>query len=163
MTSWNEWTEQGLPGRVAAADRGENPTVITRMRSGYAVLGDTQFLPGYCLLLVTPLVPSLNELSLGEQSVFLQDMALLGSAAQDVCGAARINYGIYGNADPYLHAHVWARFDWEEDERRRRPAWCYPAETRGAPGVQFDPARHADLRARLAARLHELMLEAHAF
>ncbi len=34
--------------RIGAAERGENPMVLARMRSGYAVIGDTQFLPGYC-------------------------------------------------------------------------------------------------------------------
>lgn len=40
--------------RIGSVLKGENPTVITRMRSGFAVLGDTQFLPGYCLLLAYP-------------------------------------------------------------------------------------------------------------
>jgi hypothetical protein len=40
--------------RVDAAERGENPTVLRRMRSGFAVIGDSQFLPGYCLLLASP-------------------------------------------------------------------------------------------------------------
>ena len=40
--------------RIASAHLGENPMVIAKMRSGFAVIGDTQFLPGYCVLL--PLV-----------------------------------------------------------------------------------------------------------
>lgn len=31
---------------IAAALRGENTKVMARMRSGFAVIGDTQFLPG---------------------------------------------------------------------------------------------------------------------
>ena len=31
--------------RIGAAERGENPTVVLRMPSGIAVMGDTQFLP----------------------------------------------------------------------------------------------------------------------
>lgn len=163
MTAWDEWRAQGIPGRIAAAERGENPTVLTRMRSGFAVLGDTQFLPGYCLLLAAPLSGSLNDLDFAAQTAFLQDMALLGRAVQDVCGAARVNYGVYGNTDPYLHAHVWARYDWEAEDRRGLPAWFYPAEERSAEDVLFDPDRHEDLRRRLTVRLHELMLEEHAF
>ena len=37
--------------RLGTARRGENPMVLVKMRSGYAVIGDTQFLPGYCVLL----------------------------------------------------------------------------------------------------------------
>jgi hypothetical protein len=39
--------------RIGAAHRGENPMVMARMRSGFAVIGDTQHLPGYSLLLCT--------------------------------------------------------------------------------------------------------------
>ncbi|HEV2127574.1 MAG TPA: hypothetical protein VGR22_03035 [Thermomicrobiales bacterium] len=42
--------------RVGSAESGTNPMVITRMESGYAVMGDTQFLPGYCVLLASPRV-----------------------------------------------------------------------------------------------------------
>lgn len=37
--------------RIASALRGENPTVLMRLQSGFAVFGDTQLLPGYCVLL----------------------------------------------------------------------------------------------------------------
>jgi hypothetical protein len=38
--------------RIGAALRGENPTVLRRLTSGFAVIGDVQFLPGYSVLLV---------------------------------------------------------------------------------------------------------------
>jgi hypothetical protein len=37
--------------RVGSALRGQNPTVLTRLDTGFAVMGDTQFLPGYAVLL----------------------------------------------------------------------------------------------------------------
>ena len=57
--------------RVESAERGENPMVMARMKSGFAVVGDTQFLPGYSVLLAAPKVESLNELSLEERTQFL--------------------------------------------------------------------------------------------
>jgi hypothetical protein len=42
--------------RIGSALRGENPMVLAKMKSGFAVIGDTQFLPGYCLLLAYPRV-----------------------------------------------------------------------------------------------------------
>lgn len=62
--------------RIASAERGENPMVLARMRSGFAVVGDTQFLPGYCVLLASPKVNSLNDLSLSQRADFLLDMSL---------------------------------------------------------------------------------------
>ena len=46
--------------RIGSAERGENPTVLARMRSGFAVMGDSQFLPGYCLLLASPKVEQIG-------------------------------------------------------------------------------------------------------
>lgn len=43
--------------RVAEARESKNPTVIGRVRSGWVVLGDSQFIRGYSLLLPDPVVP----------------------------------------------------------------------------------------------------------
>ncbi len=81
--------------------------VICRVPSGWAVLGDTQFLRGYSLLLPDPVVPDLNTLSKIQRAEFLHDMTVLGDALLEVTGAARINYEILGNSEPALHAHVF--------------------------------------------------------
>ena len=47
--------------QVASAAAGTLPRVIARMPSGWAVLGDPQILPGYCLLLPDPVVGDLNH------------------------------------------------------------------------------------------------------
>ena len=49
--------------RVAEAHAGENPTVLCQMLCGWAVIGNQQFIPGYCLLLADPVVPDLNSLA----------------------------------------------------------------------------------------------------
>ena len=35
--------------RIGSAQRAENPTVLRHLDAGFAVIGDTQFLPGYCV------------------------------------------------------------------------------------------------------------------
>lgn len=52
----DEWKRD----RFAALEQGQNPMVLARMRSGYAVIGDVQFLPGYCVL---PYKPSASPAS----------------------------------------------------------------------------------------------------
>ena len=158
---WSEFKAQGFDGRLEAAHRGLNPTVIARVPSGWAVLGDGQRLPGYALILSDPLVPSLNDLALEDQMLFLRDMALLGRAIQDVTDCARVNYGIYGNSDPYLHAHVFARYAWEDPERARVPVWMsYPSEELYAENVLFSLEKHGELRSKLEVRLLELLHQA---
>ena len=55
---------------VAFARRGENEKVISRMPSGWAVMGDVQFLPGYCVLVPDPVVATLAPLLNPKRSAF---------------------------------------------------------------------------------------------
>jgi len=143
--------------RIAAAERGENPTVVLRMPSGFAVMGDTQFLPGYCLLLGMPRVHDLSALPLAKRLAFLRDMSLLGEAVEAVCSPQRVNYEIFGNADPFLHAHVLPRYAWEPAEYLRVPVSQYPRDVRLDPRHQFSAATHGPLQAQLASALRASM------
>lgn len=124
MTDWRE-------DRVGSAKRGENPTVLAKMRSGYAVIGDTQFLPGYCLLLSdVENANHLSDLPLTARTQFLTDMALLGEAVFAACNGddphfRRINYEILGNTNHQLRAHIFPRYAWEPPEMRSGPVRCY--------------------------------------
>lgn len=154
----------GLPGdgawkrdRIGAAQRGEHPLVLARMRSGYAVLGDSQFLPGYCVLLASPQVEGLNDLMLEQRRDFLLDMTLIGDAIMAICQPARINYAILGNADHFLHAHVHARYDWEPEEYRSGPAFSYPHDRWTDPAYLYSEERDGELRARLGELVLQLV------
>lgn len=129
--------------RVEDARRNENRTAIARVPSGWVVLGDTQFLRGYSLLIADPIVDSLNAISGPERTRFLDDMAMLGDVIQSVVGAVRMNYSVLGNSLPLLHAHVFPRFDTEPEDAKRRPVWLYPKETREQNA--FDIERDAPL------------------
>jgi len=82
-------------------------------------MGDVQFLPGYCLLLADPVVPSLNDLSPQARGQYLQDMVRIGDAILKVTDSFRINYEILGNSEPELHAHIFPRYMSEPEEQRR--------------------------------------------
>lgn len=125
--------------RVEAARRGTNPTVIARLRSGWAVLGDVQVVRGYSLLLPDPVVVDLNGLPLPQRTLFLQDMSILGDALIRVTGAVRINYEILGNREPALHAHVFPRLATEPNLNRSVRSYDWDAAPR------FDVARDQPL------------------
>jgi diadenosine tetraphosphate (Ap4A) HIT family hydrolase len=135
--------------RVDALRAGRDPAFVARLASGWAVLGERQFLPGYCLLLPDPVVPTLNALQGGARAAFLGDMAALGDAVLAATGALRINYAIYGNVDPALHAHVIPRFPDEAPALRQAQPWAYDWDA--APA--FDPEAHRELRDRIHAAL----------
>jgi diadenosine tetraphosphate (Ap4A) HIT family hydrolase len=135
--------------RVERLRAGEDPTFIERMASGWAVMGEQQFLIGYCLLLPDPVVTSLNALAGDARLAFLADMAALGDAVLAATGAARINYAILGNVDPALHAHVVPRYATEPEATRTAHPWAY--DWNRAP--RFDPEAQASLIGAIRARL----------
>ncbi len=149
MTNWKD-------DRLESAVQGRNPTVLLRMKSGFAVIGDTQFLPGYCLLLAYPRVGSLNDLSLEQRADFLRDMSIIGDAIHAVCRPLRVNYEILGNTDAFLHAHIFPRYSWEEESRRKSPVWLYSQENWTCGEFQLDSEKHGDLKERLMSALQEI-------
>jgi diadenosine tetraphosphate (Ap4A) HIT family hydrolase len=127
--------------RVAAARAGTDPTVIARLDSGWAVFGEQQFVSGYALLLPDPVVPNLNALAPAARAMFLADMARLGDALLAATGALRINYAMFGNLEPALHAHVVPRYVDEPEALRTAHPWAYD----WAAAPRFDPVAGAEL------------------
>ncbi|QXE38744.1 diadenosine tetraphosphate hydrolase [Streptomyces sp. GMY02] len=139
--------------RIGTALRGENPAVMRRLTAGFAVIGDVQFLPGYSVLLVDePSVQRLTDLPRAKRRSFLSDMDQLGEAVERACRRLdpdfrRVNLEILGNTDPFLHAHVWPRYEWEPAELVGKPVWLYPRERwnnqQSRTGPQHDALREA--------------------
>ena len=127
--------------RVEMCRAGTNPKTICRVQSGWVVIGDVQFLPGYSLILPDPVVTDLNALPIDQREVFLREVSVVGDALLELTDAFRINYEILGNGEPALHAHIFPRYQSETDDLRRLPAWFYDWEN--AP--QFDADRDAPL------------------
>ena len=135
--------------RVERLRRGEDPTLVVRLPSGWAVLGEVQVREGYCLLLPDPVVPHLNALGPAERAQFLADMTSLGDAILAVTGADRVNYAMFGNLEPALHAHLFPRWLNEPEDQRSLQPWALDWDSAAA----FEPARHAGLLRRLRAAL----------
>ena len=153
--------------RVGAALRRENPTVLRRLGAGFAVIGDVQFLPGYCVLVTdTPGVDRLTDLPRPRRLEFLADMELLGEAVQTVCARRdpafrRINLEIQGNHDAFLHAHVWPRYEWEGPDHTWRPVALHPIERwrESAADTALGP-QHDELRREITAEVDRLTASA---
>jgi diadenosine tetraphosphate (Ap4A) HIT family hydrolase len=114
--------------QVESARAGTEPALICRMPSGWAVLCNMQYLPGYCVLLPDPVVPSLNTLTREQRAAYLCDMSAIGDALLEATDAFRINYAIMGNSDPALHAHIVPRYMSEPEQIRKHLPWSYPQE-----------------------------------
>jgi diadenosine tetraphosphate (Ap4A) HIT family hydrolase len=123
------------------------PAVVTKLRSGWVVMGERQVLTGYCLLVPDPVVPHLNALPSELRGQFLSDMAMVGDALLATTQALRVNYAIYGNVDPALHAHIFPRHTTEPETTRTAQPWALDWDA--AP--TYSAALHGDLKRRIAA------------
>ena len=117
--------ETAIHRRVNDARAGRDSSVLGRCASGWAVFGHQQFVNGYLLLLPDPVVPDLNSLMPEQRTHFLLDMSRLGDALMRVTSPVRINYAIFGNLEPALHAHVIPRYRNEPEALRTQHPWTY--------------------------------------
>jgi diadenosine tetraphosphate (Ap4A) HIT family hydrolase len=127
------------------------PAAITKVPSGWVIMGERQVLPGYCLLLPDPVVPHLNSLPAQARSEFLDDMAIIGDVLLAITAAARINYAIFGNVDPALHAHIFPRDSAEPESTRTAQPWAL--DWKAAP--LYSDALHGDFKRRVGAELRK--------
>jgi diadenosine tetraphosphate (Ap4A) HIT family hydrolase len=144
---------------VEACRGGGLPAAVARLDSGWVVLAERQVLPGYSLLLPDPVVADLNVLSGPDRLRFLADMALVGDALLEVTRAVRINYAMFGNVEPALHAHLFPRREAELAATRGAQPWALDW-TLAPP---YSAAEHGDLQRRLARRLTASATQARVF
>ena len=142
-----------IANRVARIERGEDPQLIAKMPGGYAILANQQpsEITGCCMLLPTPVVPSVNDLDGAARAAFMTDLVRLGDAVLEATGAERINYLILCNQVPELHGHVVPRFAGEDPTRRKLgpfEAYDFP-NARKADATGPDAALVARLKAAL--------------
>jgi diadenosine tetraphosphate (Ap4A) HIT family hydrolase len=138
--------------KLVDACRAGDPRVIARMTSGWAVMGSPQMLRGYCLLVPDPVVPHLNALEAEARNRFMCDLGQLGDAVLQATHAIRVNYAIFGNLEPALHAHLHPRYADEGEPMRTANPWGYDWSKSPA----YSPAEHDALRTQIAARLRAL-------
>jgi diadenosine tetraphosphate (Ap4A) HIT family hydrolase len=131
------------------AARAGDARVVASLPSGWAIFGERQFVRGYVLLLPDPVVPDVNSLAEPVRAQFLLDMTRVGDALLSVTGALRINYAIFGNLEPALHAHIVPRYADEPAALRTQHPWAY--DWNAAP--LFDPRAFGDLTAALRGAL----------
>jgi diadenosine tetraphosphate (Ap4A) HIT family hydrolase len=143
-----------LVDRCRAADY---PPLVARVRSGWSIMGERQLFAGYCLLIPDPVVPHLNALTSVSRAQFLSDMALVGDAIMAATSAVRINYAMFGNLEPALHAHLFPRGADEPQATRTAQPWAFDWSL--AP--EYSVAAHGDLKRRIAAHIEEAHIALH--
>jgi diadenosine tetraphosphate (Ap4A) HIT family hydrolase len=134
---------------VARCRNWEYPALVAKLASGWLVMGERQIFTGYCLLLPDPVVPHLNALGATAREQFLADMARAGDALMAATGALRINYALFGNVEPALHAHLFPRLASEPEATRT--AQPFALDWNLAP--RYSNGVHGELKLHIAAAL----------
>jgi len=124
---------------------GTNPRTVAQVNSGWVVMGSSQFVRGYCLLLPDPVVSNLNALSIDARKLLFHEVAIVGDALLETTDARRINYEILGNLEPALHVHLFPRYDNEPEELRTKPVWFYDWDAAPAFDVELNEALMQDI------------------
>ena len=151
-----------ISNRADRLRRGDDPQLIARMPSGWAILANQQPGPitGCCMLIPDPVVAQVNDLDQAARAAFMTDLVTLGDAVLAATGAERINYLILCNQVPELHGHVVPRFATEDPAKRR----LGPFEAYDFPNARKADASGEDaaLLGRLRKAIAEAMTARHA-
>jgi diadenosine tetraphosphate (Ap4A) HIT family hydrolase len=91
-------------------------------------------------------VAELFELSDTQRDAFMRDVARVASAVASAVGAAKINYGAYGDKTPHLHFHIVPK-------REDGPDWGGTFEMMPEPRIALPEEEYAALAERIMAQL----------
>ncbi|HVF85505.1 MAG TPA: HIT family protein [Abditibacteriaceae bacterium] len=146
--------------RIEQARSGEHPGFILETETAFAVLGDSQFFRGYCLLLCKTPATELHELPRDIKMKYLEEMSLLAQVVQRVTQCHKINYEMLGNQVHHLHFHIFPRY--ANEENVLQPVWLFQPQGAEAEHFKLDEERDAPLVAELRTELKRLLAEPRA-
>ena len=111
--------------------KGSHSDLIARINGHYLVFGESQFLPGYMILIhKNPGFKRLSDLAIEDQIEFMLLITCIqATLTQHLEGEnidfKRCNIEVLGNKDHYVHAHIWPRFGWESNHLAQESVRSY--------------------------------------
>lgn len=119
--------------RITAIKGGNNPYFVKELETGYVVIGDHQYYPGYTLFLCKQHVGELHDLDSDFKLQFLKEMSQVAKAVYKAVQPDKLNYELLGNSFPHLHWHIFPRY--KNDPNMNMPVWIIDKKIRNAPGT----------------------------
>jgi diadenosine tetraphosphate (Ap4A) HIT family hydrolase len=123
--------------RVQLAQAGQYPYLIHEFEHSYLMLGEHQFYPGYCVVVLKDHHKEMTDIPQPMQVEFFQELMLSSKAIERVMGPKKMNMCSLGNVVPHVHWHFFPRF--ESDPQFFDPPWLRMKE--------FDQAQVTPLEA----------------
>lgn len=132
----------------------DNPYLVAELDTGYAVLADNQFLPGYTIFVAKRCVAELHLLPPNERISFLHEMAQVAEAVFRAFAPRKLNYELLGNSVSHLHWHLFPRY--ADDPNPLWPVWNNEAFMQAPRQTSVDLERLRDLRERVREALSDV-------
>ena len=119
---------------------------IAELATSVAYLGDDQFFPGWCVLVLRRHATELWQLAPAERGALMDEVTRVAQALAVAFDAVKMNYELLGNQIGHIHWHLVPRR--ADDPAPRMPTWTVEHAPRRLP-----PAEMAERVARIRARL----------
>lgn len=133
-----------LCGVARACERGQHESHLASLEESYAILGENQGAPGWCVLVLKEHLDHLAELPAARQLALWRDVARVAAAVRAVFGPVRLNYECLGNVVAHVHWHVIPRH--ADDPTPRQTVWGWSQDQlRG----EMTPVQLGELRDQL--------------
>lgn len=110
-----------LCDRVKNASEGTYPFLIHEFEHSYLMLGEHQFYPGYCVLVLKEHYREMTDLPKDLQENFFQEMMTSSAAIQRAFSPKKMNMCSLGNVVEHIHWHFFPRY--ADDKDFKNPPW----------------------------------------
>jgi diadenosine tetraphosphate (Ap4A) HIT family hydrolase len=107
--------------RNEAAERGDDPYCLARLRTGYVRLNPNQHFVGASFFAGSICVAELHDLERATRQLYLDEMAEVAAALMAAFDPRKLNYELLGNGCPHLHWWLTPRYT--TDPRPIGPIW----------------------------------------
>ena len=94
---------------------------IAEFATSVAYLGEDQFFPGWCVLVLKRHATELWQLAQDERGALMDEVTRVAQALAAVFDAVKMNYELLGNQVPHIHWHLIPRR--ADDPAPLEPAW----------------------------------------
>jgi diadenosine tetraphosphate (Ap4A) HIT family hydrolase len=140
--------------RIDQIQKATNPYFVAEFPTGYAVMGDFQFYPGYTIFLSKVHATELHHLGKEQRIQFLEDMAKVAEGVYGVFRPLKLNYELLGNLDSHMHWHIFPRY--VDDPDPKNPVSVVPPEIRNAESTRPSPEQLTEMKTKLRNELQRL-------
>lgn len=140
--------------RIQMIQAGTNPYFVCELSTGYVVLGDSQYFPGYTIFLAKEHVHELYLMPKQQRVQFMLEMSWVTEACAQAFDADKMNVEMLGNGDAHAHWHIFPRHD--GDTPRPGPVWWVDPAVMYADETAPTPSQLVDAKRSLATAIQQV-------